>query len=135
MAYLLHEFKKTQEWSKGKIAEIAERSGLSCNQVYKWAWDQRKKLNIQTVNFRYRPRDDRKLKYNPEGVDHPEHLGEISDFNREMHIQKSKELATSLYIDEFGGFAYKDPEHEESSQEESEAGSEISRLEDYLTET
>ena len=30
-------------WSKEKIVEMSDRTGLSQSQVYKWWWDQKKK--------------------------------------------------------------------------------------------
>ena len=32
-------------WTKEKIAKMAEVTGLSQSQVYKWCWDQKKKQN------------------------------------------------------------------------------------------
>jgi len=32
-------------WSKDKIVEVSELTGLSQSQVYKWWWDQKKKNN------------------------------------------------------------------------------------------
>lgn len=37
------EFDLEPNWSKDKIAEMSERTGLSQSQVYKWWWDQKKK--------------------------------------------------------------------------------------------
>ena len=36
---LLNEFDKEQIWSKERIHELAETSGLSWAQIYKWNWD------------------------------------------------------------------------------------------------
>ena len=36
---LLNEFDKEQTWSKEKIHSLAETSGLSWAQIYKWNWD------------------------------------------------------------------------------------------------
>lgn len=32
-------------WTKEKITKMAEITGLSQSQVYKWCWDQKKKQN------------------------------------------------------------------------------------------
>ncbi len=32
-------------WTKQKIVKMAEVTGLSQSQVYKWCWDQKKKQN------------------------------------------------------------------------------------------
>jgi hypothetical protein len=32
-------------WTKEKIVRMAEVTGLSQSQVYKWCWDQKKKQN------------------------------------------------------------------------------------------
>jgi hypothetical protein len=41
---LITEFKNNTEWTKEKVAELSEKTGLSESQVYKWNWDQRKKF-------------------------------------------------------------------------------------------
>ena len=41
---LQHEFHSHHTWSKQKVEELAETLGLSCNQVYKWRWDFKKRL-------------------------------------------------------------------------------------------
>lgn len=40
---LKNEFDSESNWSKEKIAEMSEITGLSQSQVYKWWWDQKKK--------------------------------------------------------------------------------------------
>lgn len=40
---LKHELQNEPNWSKEKIAEMSEITGLSQSQVYKWWWDQKKK--------------------------------------------------------------------------------------------
>lgn len=44
---LIVEFRVNPEWSKEKVAELSERTGLSESQVYKWNWDQRKKFTSE----------------------------------------------------------------------------------------
>ena len=41
---LIVEFKKCSDWTKEQVAQLSVSSGLSESQVYKWAWDQKKKL-------------------------------------------------------------------------------------------
>ena len=41
---LIVEFKKCADWTKEQVTKLSESSGLSESQVYKWAWDQKKKL-------------------------------------------------------------------------------------------
>lgn len=43
---LKHEFYRREggTWSKEKIVEMAAMTGLSESQVYKWCWDQKKKM-------------------------------------------------------------------------------------------
>ena len=47
MALLRHEYDLARHrghyWTKDSCRPVAERVGLSVNQVYKWGWDQRKK--------------------------------------------------------------------------------------------
>lgn len=40
---LKNEFEKCQEWSKDQITTVAQKTGLSESQVYKWCWDQKRK--------------------------------------------------------------------------------------------
>ena len=48
---LRQEFDKRQgEWSKDKIVKMAELTGLSESQVYKWCWDQKKKNDGPSKN-------------------------------------------------------------------------------------
>ena len=47
MELLEREFNKDQEWSKKRLAELHKLTGLSESQIYKWGWDQRKKLAEQ----------------------------------------------------------------------------------------
>lgn len=32
------------DWSKERLHELAKRTGLSEAQIYKWGWDQRRKV-------------------------------------------------------------------------------------------
>ena len=41
---LLHEFNENPYWTKEIVTELAEKTGLSEAQVYKWNWDYRKKI-------------------------------------------------------------------------------------------
>ena len=38
------EFNKCDNWNKEKITQVAQTTGLSESQVYKWCWDQKKKV-------------------------------------------------------------------------------------------
>lgn len=40
---LEQEYERNPEWNKGKMSEVAFKTGLSEAQVYKWGWDQKKK--------------------------------------------------------------------------------------------
>lgn len=40
------ELENNPHWTNEDMAVIAKKTGLSKSQVYKWNWDQRKKLNI-----------------------------------------------------------------------------------------
>ena len=39
-------FEKNPEWTKEIMQEVAEKTGLSEAQVYKWGWDQKHELWI-----------------------------------------------------------------------------------------
>ncbi|TNV77906.1 hypothetical protein FGO68_gene3125 [Halteria grandinella] len=46
--YLMNEFHKFQgPWTKEQIAQYSRQTGLTESQVYKWNWDQRKKIQSQ----------------------------------------------------------------------------------------
>ena len=38
------EYSKDEFWSKEKILKISQLTGLTESQVYKWCWDQKKKV-------------------------------------------------------------------------------------------
>ena len=38
------EYSKDEFWSKEKITKISQMTGLTESQVYKWCWDQKKKV-------------------------------------------------------------------------------------------
>lgn len=40
---LLAEFKKNAQWSKKKIQQLHEKTGLKQSQIYKWNWDMLRK--------------------------------------------------------------------------------------------
>jgi hypothetical protein len=48
---LIVEFKINPEWTKEKVEDLSERTGLSESQVYKWNWDQRKKFVMDFDNI------------------------------------------------------------------------------------
>jgi hypothetical protein len=41
---LVKEFQANPEWSKDNMQEVSQRTGLSEAQVYKWGWDQKRKM-------------------------------------------------------------------------------------------
>lgn len=41
---LIKEFQANPEWSKDNMHEVSRKTGLSEAQVYKWGWDQRRKM-------------------------------------------------------------------------------------------
>lgn len=45
------EFERYPDWCKDVMSEIAAKTGLSEAQVYKWGWDQKKK-----IQFKARPK-------------------------------------------------------------------------------
>jgi len=44
MKVLEYEFARDPEWTKERLAELSRMTGLSEGQIYKWGWDQKKKL-------------------------------------------------------------------------------------------
>jgi Homeodomain len=47
---LKQEFGKGETWNKEKITQVAQTTGLSESQVYKWCWDQKKKIEEQEAS-------------------------------------------------------------------------------------
>lgn len=41
---LIREFERNPNWTKETLYEVARKTGLSEPQVYKWGWDQKRKL-------------------------------------------------------------------------------------------
>ena len=48
---LIEEFNRNAHWSKELVLHLAEATGLSEVQVYKWSWDYKKKIMKQSVNY------------------------------------------------------------------------------------
>ena len=46
---LIAEFNKNSTWTKEQVLFLAEKTGLSDAQVYKWGWDYKKKLRKQAI--------------------------------------------------------------------------------------
>jgi hypothetical protein len=44
MKILEYEFARDPEWTKERLFELSKLTGLSEGQIYKWGWDQKKKL-------------------------------------------------------------------------------------------
>lgn len=51
LGVLENEFKKNTEWSRAFIANISKKLGLRECQVYKWHWDQRKKVGLPVMRY------------------------------------------------------------------------------------
>ena len=45
---LIKEFQANPDWSKDNMQEVSQKTGLSEAQVYKWGWDQKRKMNDPT---------------------------------------------------------------------------------------
>jgi hypothetical protein len=41
---MIREFNRDPSWSKETVLEVSRRTGLSEAQVYKWGWDQKRKV-------------------------------------------------------------------------------------------
>jgi hypothetical protein len=41
---LLFAFSQNREWTKEEVSTLSNKTGLTESQVYKWAWDQKKKF-------------------------------------------------------------------------------------------
>ncbi|CAG9318630.1 unnamed protein product [Blepharisma stoltei] len=47
---LQREFENNPEWSKESLARLTKLTGLSEAQVYKWGWDQKKKIEFSSYS-------------------------------------------------------------------------------------
>lgn len=85
---LKNEFSKGDCWNKEKITHVAQVTGLSESQVYKWCWDQKKKIEEQENHYR---QDSGKMKIehqlraalmdfdDDDDLSLPSELGKVSD--------------------------------------------------------
>lgn len=48
---LIDEYNRSPVWTKEQVVVLAEKTGLSEAQVYKWGWDYKKKLRKQAMQF------------------------------------------------------------------------------------
>ena len=48
LKFLSQEFQISTEWDKENIARLSKKTGLSEAQIYKWSWEQKKKVQIHT---------------------------------------------------------------------------------------
>jgi hypothetical protein len=44
MKVLEYEFARDADWTKERLFDLSKLTGLSEGQIYKWGWDQKKKL-------------------------------------------------------------------------------------------
>jgi len=44
MKILEYEFARDSDWTKERLYELSRKTGLVEGQIYKWGWDQKKKL-------------------------------------------------------------------------------------------
>ncbi|OMJ81729.1 hypothetical protein SteCoe_17781 [Stentor coeruleus] len=48
---LIEEYNRSSIWTKEQVVYLAEKTGLSEAQVYKWGWDYKKKLRKQASQY------------------------------------------------------------------------------------
>ena len=53
ISILIEEYAQNTKWTKEKVVSLAEKTGLSEAQVYKWSWDYKKKLKKHSMNFNF----------------------------------------------------------------------------------
>lgn len=73
---LIKEFQANPDWSKEHMVEVSRKTGLSEAQVYKWGWDQRRKMldpnhDIQDELKAYENEKDNDDEYEEEEEDEP----------------------------------------------------------------
>ena len=98
---MIQEFKKCPDWTKEQVTELSAASGLTESQVYKWAWDQKKKLQ-QTANGLSQflnPEDLNKLQKSGKKV--------LSEASAEKEDPQALMGQAEVTRDEFGGYCCK----------------------------
>ncbi len=86
----MEEFERNPAWTKDTLSEVAQKTGLSEGQVYKWGWDQKRK--------KYGP-DSVLLVDEPKGraFNFEEHN---QDFMSESTLQDGEDSQVTFYEDE-----------------------------------
>lgn len=86
------ELEANPHWTNDDMVKIAKKTGLSKSQVYKWNWDQKKKLNIlpSKVYVVQLPEGSYDTKANQIVIKSAEGLKKLQTVNLESVIQKSK---------------------------------------------
>lgn len=51
--FLQQEFERNPTWSNSQCKQIADQTGLSVSQVYKWGWDKKNRLAAQRQHSQY----------------------------------------------------------------------------------
>ena len=51
ISILIEEYSQNAKWTKERVVSLAEKTGLSEAQVYKWSWDYKKKLKRLSMHF------------------------------------------------------------------------------------
>lgn len=90
------ELEKNPHWTNENMIEIAKKTGLSKSQVYKWNWDQKKKLNIlpSKVYVVQLPGDLVDNKTGQIVLKSPEELKKLQAMNLDSIIQNTKVVKT-----------------------------------------
>lgn len=83
MQLLAVEFDKNPDWSKERLLELSQLTGLSEAQIYKWGWDQRRKFENDP---------------NPEIFALPQQVVETNQPKKREVKQKEKEIAKNENI-------------------------------------
>ena len=102
---LIREFRKGTDWTKTQVVWLSNQTGLSESQVYKWAWDQKKKFS----------KDPNKVEL-------------------QTSPARVEPFATGVTRDEFGGYCCKRWTKENDSSQKSKHGQSPMSLRDQQDE-
>lgn len=104
---LKNEFSKCDNWNKDKIFHVAQITGLSESQVYKWCWDQKKKVEDQenlksnipgTPQYRHLKMDSQRLGlFDTPQREEPEQMSSLAKRRPERERVVFRQLENNRY--------------------------------------
>jgi len=96
---LIREFQANPEWSKDNMQEVSEKTGLSEAQVYKWGWDQKRKMNDPNHDIH----DELRMYKKHEEEEEVAEKSIIRKLNLPSSSKKRSKLSSEKFIIKTGG--------------------------------